>query len=94
VRFLGQRANAAFLVHNPTTQSQQVHRVFSLLIAMPRDKPDLPLCAANVSVVEVVEMVLANGGCPAGTGVRPLQKDSLNRLFRVGLFGLGAPGAI
>ena len=94
VLILGQRANAAFLVHNPTTQSQQVHWVSNLLIAMQRDKPDLPLRAANVSVVEVVQMVIANGGRPVGSGGRPLQNESLNRLCRVGLFGLVAPGAI
>ena len=94
VRFLGQRASAAFFVHNPTTQSQQVYWVSNLLTAMQRDKPDLPLRSSSFKLIEVVQMVIERGGCPAGTDVRPLQKESLNRLCRVGLFGLGAPGAI
>ena len=94
VLILGQRANAAFLVHNPTTQSQQVHWVTNLLIAMQRDEPDLPLRSSNFKIVEVVQMVIANGGRPVGSNGRPLQNESLNRLCRVGLFGLVAPGAI
>jgi len=61
---------------------------------MQRDKPDLPLRSSSFKLIEVVQMVIERGGCPAGTDVRPLQKESLNRLCRVGLFGLGAPGAI